>query len=163
MAPEAWQTAGMAYDGSGVPPNPGLVWGAMRAALPAAVAQWVRFAVVGAGNTVLSWCVYALLFGAGVHYLLASGLAFAVGATNSYVLNRRWTFASGDRAAPEVLRFGVVQSVGLALNLCVLYALVREAEVHHLVAQLIGFPVASVVTFLLSRHWAFAGAKRARA
>jgi putative flippase GtrA len=71
--------------------------------------QWLRFAVVGAANTLLSWCVYAVLEHVGVHYLLASGLAFVLGAFNSYVLNRRWTFHSQGRRRPEAVRFGVIQ------------------------------------------------------
>ena len=130
----------------------------LRAGVPAALAQWVRFATVGAGNTVLSWCAYALLVSAGLHYLLASGLAFALGAVNSYVLNRRWTFASAGRRAPEALRFAVVQGAGLGLNLGLLYLLVHDAGVHHLIAQVLVFPVASAATFLLSRQWAFARA-----
>jgi putative flippase GtrA len=128
----------------------------LRAGVTAVLAQWARFATVGAGNTVLSWCTYALLVYAGLHYLLASGLAFALGAVNSYVLNRRWTFASDGRRAPEALRFAVVQGAGLGLNLGLLYVLVHDLGVHHLVAQVLVFPVASAATFLLSRQWAFA-------
>jgi putative flippase GtrA len=153
----------MAYSESGSGASTSPMRRSPRVALPAPVAQWIRFAVVGAGNTVLSWCVYAVLVRAGVLYLLASGLAFAAGATNSYLLNRRWTFASGDRRAPEALRFGVVQGIGLGLNVCLLYALVRDAGIHHLIAQVLAFPIASAATFLLSRHWAFAGATRAPA
>lgn len=131
---------------------------ALRTTVPPAVAQWGRYAVVGAGNTLLSWCAFALLVAAGLHYLLASTLAFVLGAVNSYVLNRRWTFASDGRRVPEALRFAVVQGVGLAINLCLLFLLVHEVGVLHLVAQVLVFPVASAATFLLSRHWAFARA-----
>jgi putative flippase GtrA len=146
--------------GGGASASEGILRRWPRTVLPTvapAIGQWVRFAVVGVGNTLMSWGVYAVLVGVGVHYLLASGLAFALGAVNSYVLNRRWTFASDARPAPEVLRFGVVQGVGLALNLGLLYALVHGAGVAHLLAQVFVFPAASAVTFLLSRHWAFAG------
>jgi putative flippase GtrA len=124
-------------------------------AAAAVLRQWLRFAIVGAANTLLSWCVYALLEHAGVHYLLASGLAFGVGAINSYALNRRWTFHSSGRRAPEVLRFGAVQCVGLALDVSLLYVLVHHLGVHHLIAQALVFPVASAATFTLSRGWAF--------
>jgi putative flippase GtrA len=158
----------MAYSdvGPGVSASPGLARRTLRTAFPAvppALGQWVRFTVVGAWNTLLSWCVYAVLVHFGLPYLLASSLAFALGAVNSYVLNRRWTFASAERRAPQALRFTVVQGIGLGLNLCLLYVLVRDARVHHLIAQMLVFPVASAVTFLLSRHWAFAAAKRAPA
>ncbi len=121
--------------------------------------QWLRFVVVGATNTVLSWCVYAVLERVGVHYLLASGLAFVLGALNSYVLNRRWTFHSRRRRAPEAARFVVIQCIGLGIDVALLYVLTQDAGVHHLIAQALVFPVASVVTFGLSRQWAFAAAR----
>jgi putative flippase GtrA len=124
-----------------------------------AVLQWLRFAAVGVTNTLLSWCLYASLVRLGVHYLDASALAFAAGALNSYALNRRWTFRSRDRPVPEALRFGVVQGVGLGLDVCLLYALVHGVGIPHLIAQALAFPVASAVTFLLRRHWVFAGAR----
>ena len=120
--------------------------------------QWLRFAVVGAANTVLSWCVYAVVEHEGVHYLLASAVAFVLGALNSYVLNRGWTFRSHGRRAPEAMRFGVIQCVGLGIDVALLY-LLTHAGVHHLIAQALVFPVASAVTFGLSRQWAFAGAR----
>jgi putative flippase GtrA len=128
--------------------------------IPAVLAQWLRFAVVGGSNTLLSWCVFALLESLGVHYLLASALAFMLGAVNSYVLNRRWTFASDGHWVPELARFAVVQGVGLVIDVAALYALVHGAGVPHLLAQALVFPLASVTTFALSRRWAFAGSAR---
>ena len=128
----------------------------MRSSRVPVLAQWLRFAAVGGTNTVLSWCVYALLEDAGVHYLIASGLGFAAGAANSFLLNRRWTFRSRAPAAPEAVRFLVVQVVGLALDVTLLYLLVGGIGIHHLLAQALVFPVASVLTFGLSRRWAFA-------
>jgi putative flippase GtrA len=124
--------------------------------------QWARFATVGASNTLLSWCLYAVLERVGVPYLLASAIAFAAGALNSYAFNRRWTFRSRARRAPEIARFCVVQCVGLAIDVCLLYALVHAAGVHHLAAQALVFPVASAVTFTLSRRWAFAAPRSRR-
>ena len=126
-----------------------------RAAAARVASQWLRFATVGASNTLLSWCLYAALALAGIHYLLASAIAFAAGASNSYALNRRWTFRSRGRRAPEAVRFGAVQCVGLALDVCLLYALAHDAGIHHLIAQALVFPVASAVTFVLSRRWVF--------
>jgi putative flippase GtrA len=138
--------------------SPGTVTAAplSRRAVAEVVLQWLRFATVGASNTLLSWCLYAVLEHIGIHYLLASGLAFATGALNSYALNRRWTFRSRGRHAPEIARFGAVQCIGLALDVCLLYVLVHQVGIDHLIAQALVFPVASVVTFTLSRRWAFA-------
>jgi putative flippase GtrA len=127
-----------------------------------ALGQWIRFVLVGGSNTVLSWCAYAVLVRLGLAYVVASALAFALGALNSYALNRRWTFRSHALPAPELLRFGMVQALGLGLDVSLLYLLTRDAGVHHLIAQALVFPAASAVTFLLSRRWVFAGAARVR-
>jgi putative flippase GtrA len=124
------------------------------------VAQWLRFAVVGVSNTALSTAVFAGLVHLGFHYLLGSALAFAVGALNSYALNRRWTFRSRGRRAPELARFICVQAVGLGVNLALLAGLVEVAGIHHVFAQVLAFPAASVITFALSRQWAFKRAPR---
>jgi putative flippase GtrA len=129
---------------------------------PPVLGQWVRFVVVGGSNTVLSWCAYAVMTHLGLAYAVASALAFALGALNSYALNRRWTFRSHQRPAKELLRFGVVQAVGLALDLSLLYLLTHDAGVHHLIAQALVFPAASAATFVLSRRWVFARAARVR-
>jgi putative flippase GtrA len=119
------------------------------------VTQWLRFATVGVLNTLLSTAVFAVLFHLGVHYLLGSTLAFGVGALNSYALNRRWTFRSRAPRAPELARFVGVQVVGLGVNLVLLAALVELVGIPHVLAQLLAFPAASVITFALSRQWAF--------
>jgi putative flippase GtrA len=119
------------------------------------VGQYLRFALVGVSNTLLSTAVYAAFVRLSVPYLVASALAFAIGALNSYVLNRGWTFRSGGRPVPELARFACVQAVGLAVNLMLLAAFVHGARLPHLHAQLLAFPLASVVTFALSRQWAF--------
>lgn len=118
--------------------------------------QLVRFGIVGCANTVISWCAYALLVGAGVHLLVASAVAWTLGAGNSYIQNRRWTFRSQGRYAPEFARFGAVQGVGLALNVALLHELTSGAGVDKLVAQGLVYPAVTAVTFLLSRGWAFA-------
>jgi putative flippase GtrA len=121
-------------------------------------AQWARFAIVGVSNTALSTVIYVLLTHAGLHYLLASTAAYVLGALNSYTLNRRWTFRSHARPAPELVRFLCVQAVGLGANLAMLAELVEVAGVHHVVAQVLAFPASSLLTFALSRRWAFAAA-----
>jgi putative flippase GtrA len=123
------------------------------------VAQWLRFVAVGVTNTLLSTAVFAALFHLGVHYLVASAVAFALGALNSYILNRRWTFRSRGRRAPELARFLCVQAVGLGVNLALLAGLVELAGIRHLFAQVLAFPVASILTFALSRQWAFKTAR----
>jgi putative flippase GtrA len=118
--------------------------------------QWLRFALVGASNTVLYAVAYMSLGRLGVHYVVASILAFVIGALNGYVLNRRWTFRSRASRVPELARFACAQLLGVVASLALLASLVELAGFHHLAAQAVAFPVASLLTFALSRAWAFA-------
>src|SRR6202521_4662577 len=88
-----------------------------RLGAPAFV-QLVKFGIVGVSNTLLAFAVYTLLLKVfGVWYVAASGIGFAVGAVNGFLLNRRWTFSGhvGDALTP--VRWAVVQTCGLACNL----------------------------------------------
>src|ERR1700678_329584 len=67
------------------------------------VVQFVKFGIVGVSNTLLTLVVYTVLLKVfGVWYLAASAIGFIVGATNGFLLNRKWTFKEhvGDRPTP---------------------------------------------------------------
>jgi len=126
-----------------------------RVAHPVAV-QFVKFGIVGVSNTLLTFLVYTLLLKVfGVWYIAASAIGFVVGATNGFLLNRRWTFAGhvGDAYTP--VRWGIVQSGGLALNLGLLYVLVHDAGIDELIAQAIATVAVTISTFLVNRAWTF--------
>ena len=97
--------------------------------------QFVKFGIVGVSNTLLTLVVYTLLLKVfGVWYLAASAIGFVVGATNGFLLNRRWTFREhvGDALTP--VRWGIVQSCGLGVNEGLLYLFVHDAHLDKLVA-----------------------------
>ena len=80
--------------------------------------QLARFLVVGVGNTAVSFVVYRLLLLAGMPYLIAAPLAFAAGAINGYVFNRRWTFAARDTTRARILYVGVQVAGAASTSLC---------------------------------------------
>jgi putative flippase GtrA len=118
--------------------------------------QFVKFGIVGVSNTALTFIVYTILLkGFGVFYLAASAIGFMVGATNGFLLNRRWTFREhvGDSLTP--VRWAVVQSCGLAVNEILLYVLVHDAHTDKLLAQALATVVVTVTTFFANRAWTF--------
>jgi putative flippase GtrA len=123
---------------------------------PAVLVQFVKFGIVGISNTLITFAVYTVLLKVfGVWYIAASAIGFVVGATNGFLLNRRWTFADhvGDSLTP--VRWGIVQSAGLGLNLGLLYLLVHDAGVDELVAQALATVAVTISTFLVNRAWTF--------
>ena len=118
--------------------------------------QFVKFGIVGISNTLITFAVYTLLLkGFGVWYLAASAIGFIVGATNGFVLNRRWTFRGhvGDALTP--VRWAVVQGCGLGINEGLLFLFVHDASLDKLLAQALATVVVTLTTFFANRAWTF--------
>jgi putative flippase GtrA len=118
--------------------------------------QFVKFTIVGVSNTLLTFAVYTLLLKVlGVWYLAASAIGFVVGAVNSFLLNRRWTFRGhvGDALTP--VRWSIVQGCGLGLNEGLLFVFVSGAGLDKLLGQAFATAVVTVLTFAANRAWTF--------
>lgn len=65
---------------------------------------------------------------AGVHYLLAAPVGFALGLALIYLLSVRWVFAERRLANPRVefSLFGLIGLAGMAINELVIYAGVEQ-------------------------------------
>ncbi len=121
--------------------------------------QFVKYGIVGASNTVLTFALYTILVEIGVQYLVALLLGYLAGSLNSYLLNRRWTFRAGHLAHTSVgPRFAIVQVLAIVANLGLLYLLVHDLEVHKILAQAILTVPVLAVTFFVNRAWSFAAA-----
>jgi len=122
------------------------------------VLQFVKFGIVGVSNTLIAFAVYTLLLKVfGVWYVAASGIGFAVGAVNGFLWNRAWTFRGhvGDALTP--VRWFVVQSCGLLLDLGLVYLFVDGAGLDELVGQAATTVIVTLITFFVNRAWTFRG------
>jgi putative flippase GtrA len=111
--------------------------------------------IVGAGNTALTLIAYAIAIRLGVRYLPAGAGAYALGAANGFVWNRRWTFAHRGHILPAAAHYAAITAVGIAANLLLLRAVVH-AGVPHEAAEIVAVAPVTLVTFALNRAWAFA-------
>ncbi|HEX5307748.1 MAG TPA: GtrA family protein [Solirubrobacteraceae bacterium] len=120
--------------------------------------QFLKFGIVGVSNTLIFFAVYTLLLKVfGVWYLAASGIGFAVGAVNGFLWNRAWTFKGhiGDALTP--VRWFVVQTCGLLLNLGLVYLFVEGVGLDELVGQAVTIVIVTITTFFANRAWTFRG------
>jgi putative flippase GtrA len=115
--------------------------------------QLGRFLVVGLGNTAISFVVYRLLLALGTPYVPAAAIAFAVGATNGYLFNSRWTFAARDSARARAL-YVAVQGAG-ALSTSLLVLLFVRFGLGKVGAYLVAIPPVTLSTFVANRVWTF--------
>jgi len=123
----------------------------------ALVRQFLKYGVVGASNTAITFAVYVIAVKLGMQYLLASTLGYLIGSVNSYLLNRHWTFRAQDAPrGSSASRFAVVQAAAIGSNLGLLYLLVSGLRIEKILAQAIVTILVLSVTFGVNRAWAFA-------
>lgn len=117
--------------------------------------QFVKFVLVGLLTTAINFAVFAMLLFAGVHYLVAAVTAFLIATFNSYTWNRIWTFRAGHHRHQRLVKFTIIQSTGLAVNLSVLALLVEYAGWPALLAQLGANACVVVTNFTGNKFWTF--------
>ncbi len=90
--------------------------------------QLARFIVVGVINTGIDLIVLNILINfsdkgskGGAYYSLFKAIAFLVALTNSYFMNKHWTFAGkgSSNKAIEISEFIIVSAVGFVINVVV--------------------------------------------
>jgi len=116
--------------------------------------RFIRFCLVGAMNTTITFVVFTVLRYFGVELYVSNILSYVAGVVNSFLWNRSWVYRSKGRrwyveAALFLAFFGVCYSIQL---------LVFKTAVHYVpewLSQIIGMGTYSVTNFLLNRIFTF--------
>ncbi len=121
--------------------------------------EFVRFAVVGAVNTVLDFSLYYILtrsiFFFRAHLVLAAAISFCAAVASSFVLNTFWTFRKDSEGwHRRSTKFFVVAVAGLAWNSIILYGL-THVGMHDLLAKLAATAAVMLWNFTLQKMWTF--------
>ena len=119
--------------------------------------QVFRFAGVGLICVALNLALFAGLVGRlGWNYLAVTVLAFFAVNAVGFALSRIWTFrATHDAAAPQAARYLVIQVLNLALNLSLMWLLVRVCGANAVTASLLISFFFAIANYLAQRNWAF--------
>jgi len=119
--------------------------------------QFLKFAIVGAGNTVVDWVIYFFLQRY-VHLakLVAKSCSFIVAAASSYYFNRRWTFRSNNpNVTGEFVRFLLVAATGLAWNTLIFYIVSVRFHLADIVGLFIATALVTLWNFFANKRWTF--------
>ncbi|MGV8152173.1 MAG: GtrA family protein [Candidatus Nanoarchaeia archaeon] len=122
------------------------------------IKQFIKFGIVGVINTLINLLVLWILSEYfGVYYMIAAILAFIAAVTNSFVLNKIWTFEEslGHKKYSRYLKFFIVSVFALLVNLAVLYVLVEYFKFWYIYAQLIGIIGNLIINFAGNKLWTF--------
>lgn len=118
--------------------------------------QAMRFGIVGMLATFVHMVIGSLLIAAGWLPAVANLFAFVTAFSVSFIGHLGYSFAGSDIAPSRALRkFSVVALLGFACNEALLITLTSIEFLSATYALWVSTGFAAVVTFALSRAWAF--------
>lgn len=117
--------------------------------------RWMRFGLVG-GAATLCYALLGLLFvnAWGMPLLPGNGLAYLLSFAVSYLGQSLWTFQARGGHRAMLPRFAATQAVGLGLNSCIVWLLVRFGLEYEL-AMPAAVVLVPVFVYLLCKYWVF--------
>jgi putative flippase GtrA len=121
--------------------------------------QFVRFCLVGASNTALTYLIFTTLTRlmgpwAG-RAAVAQAVGYPAGVLWSYWLNSRWTFRAVDHARKRFTRFVGVQAVLMAASAALIGLLVDRLGLPATPAWFGVTVVITAINFVVTRVWVF--------
>ncbi|MCR2804333.1 GtrA family protein [Paenibacillus soyae] len=128
----------------------------------ATVKQIMSFGVIGVLNTLIDMAVFALLVFLNVHYAAAQLAAYGAGMTNSYFMNRAFTFRTDPSLVNRTeerrrkLRFAAWNVAMLTLSILMLAVATDWLMWRELPAKAVVTALIVAVNFYGSKKWVFA-------
>ena len=122
--------------------------------------QFVKFGIVGAINTVLSYVItnscYYLLH---LNEQVSNAIAFAVTVFISFILNSKFVFKKDEEERSfwkSLLKVYVSYSItGLFLTAILLFVEEQKLGIPHYIATLMNLVVTVPLNFILNKFWAY--------
>ena len=131
------------------------------------VSQFARFVVVGVVNTVIDFGVLRVLIAltgieGGTGLIVLNSIAFIAAVTNSYLMNKYWTFTHKEGVVQpvEISKFLIVSLIGLGINDAVVYGVATLiAPPFETIGPISWIFIAKLVATGVSLVWNFIGYK----
>ncbi len=127
--------------------------------------QFSKFLVVGFINTGIDFAVLNLLMyftkeTTGIYYSIFKSISFAVAVTNSYFMNKHWTFGSPEQAkASEFMKFLGVNIIGWGINVSTASYLVNIVGAPNGFSPVLWANIGAVSAVIVTLFWNFLGMK----
>lgn len=132
------------------------------------IQQILKFGVTGVINTIIDFGIFNLLIaGTGIRsgwpLGLINVLAVALAATNSYFMNRTWTFrADSNQHTRQIFKFVTVTTVGMLINSAVLMGISSLSSIVPIslfvvlnAGKVLGAIFSATWNFIAYRQWVF--------
>ena len=120
--------------------------------------QFLKFIIIGIINTLVNLFVFYILTDIiKIYYMVSAVIAFIFAVTNSFILNKTWTFKESlnYKTSSKYLKFIIISVIALIFNLILLYILVEYFAINHMIAQIAGVFLNFLINFFGNRLWTF--------
>ena len=126
---------------------------------PDFIEKFLKFAVVGFSGIFVDFGVtYVFKEKLNVHKYVANSLGFIMATISNYLLNRYWTFNTGQGAQfSQFGKFFGIAIIGLVLNNLLIYLFNDKLKIHFYVSKAFAIVIVSVWNFLGNYLYTFAG------
>lgn len=114
-----------------------------------------RFLMVGGINTAVGYGCYALFLLINIPYLIANTLATIIGAANSYLWNRYFTFKSKNKASSEIGRFSLVYLISYLISMVFLFIIVEKLGINTYLAGLLNITITTLISWFGHKNFSF--------
>lgn len=125
-------------------------------------ASLIRYGIVGLVTNALLYGLFVVLIRLGLSAVLSAAVCYALGVTLSYVLNRRWSFASAASHRHDLPRFLFAYGIGFLATMIFIAVLTHVLAPE--VAQALNIGLTAITIYLSLRLLRFGqtGEKHAR-
>lgn len=118
--------------------------------------KFIRFSIVGVGNTVVNWIIFFILNACGIYYIISNIIAYAVATINSYIWNSLWVFKYGQGLDINTsVKFFILNLVGLTANTTIMYILVDILNLNKFMALVLASVVVVIMNYTINKLWVF--------
>ncbi len=126
---------------------------------PDILEKFFKFGLVGFSGIFIDFGVtYFCKEKLGVQKYIANSFGFILATVSNYLLNRYWTFSSGQSAQlGQFGKFFAIALLGLALNNLLIYIFNDKLKVNFYLSKAIAIVIVSVWNFLGNYLYTFAG------
>jgi putative flippase GtrA len=120
--------------------------------------EFIRFSIVGIVNTLVNLAVLFILTEFfGVYYIISAIFAFLAAVTNSFILNKIWTFKYKSKKDIHIryFQFLIVSIIAFIVNMLILYVFTEYFNFYYMLSQIIGVACNLIINFLGNKLWTF--------
>ena len=118
-------------------------------------AQFLRFGIIGAFNTLLALGIYELLVYLGLAPQLSNFIAFIISVANAYFWNRKWVFQTKTADNKAILRFFTLYGATYLISAGLLLLWLDVLHINKYIAPVLSLFVTIPTNFLFSKLWVF--------